>query len=302
VRRLAVTLWSVNISVLAPLGVRFGPARPRIICAVDWTIYRDSKIGRLPTVLRPAGLLARNAADAVVRRHNPYPYEADGLATRRFSPFLDDGDREFNAVYDKVIRNWYPADAVDIRWRAWLLTRFARQFGGFPSDAPANFAEFGTYRAGCAELILSTVRFAGPQRFFLFDTFEGIPRDERLTADERHGFYVDRYRSTSVEYVERVLAPWRDRIEICPGDVFETLERTETGPLAWVHLDLNASAPTVRALEYAYTRVVPGGLILFDDYGDLVFADQRRAIDAFLAEVPEEAIALPTGQAIVIKR
>jgi O-methyltransferase len=268
---------------------------------VDWTVHPNSKIGRLPILMRAPALVARNAADEIVRRRNPYAYEADGFATRRFSPFLDDGELEFNGAYAKAIRRWFPDDLVDIRWRAWLLTRLARQYGGFPSGSPANFAEFGTYRAGCAELVLSTVRFSDEQRFFLFDTFEGIPQNGRLTAGERQSRFVNRYRDTSVEYVERVLEPWRERIDICAGDVFDTLDDTETGPLAWVHLDLNASAPTVRALEYAHTRLVSGGLILFDDYGDQLFAEQRQAVDAFFAGTPEEAIALPTGQAIVIK-
>jgi O-methyltransferase len=269
---------------------------------LDWTVHPSSKIKRMPTALRPVALVVRNAADAVVRRRNPYPYEADGFATRRFSPFLAGGDIEFNRVYDKVIRRWFPDDHVDIRWRAWLLTRFARQFGGFPLEAPANFAEFGTYRAGCAELVLSTVRFSDEQRFFLFDTFEGIPHDARLTSGERISAFADRYHHTSVDYVKQVLEPWKPRIEICAGDVFDTLEHTDTGPLAWVHLDLNASAPTIRALEYSYEHVVSGGLILFDDYGDELFAEQRQAVDAFLAERPEKAIPLPTGQAIVLKR
>jgi O-methyltransferase len=247
-------------------------------------------------------LVARNAADAIARRRSPYRYEADGFATKHYSPFLDDRDLEFDAAYERAIRRWFPDKSVDIRWRAWLLTRFARQFEGFPSEAPANFAEFGTYRAGCAELVLSTVHFADEQRFFLFDTFTGIPQDEQLISTERSKQFVTRYRDTSVEYVERVLEPWRHRVEICAGDVFQTLEDTETGPLAWVHLDLNATAPTLRALDYTYPRVVPGGLLLFDDYGDHTFAPQRRQVDKFFAEVPEKAIALPTGQAIVIKR
>jgi len=269
---------------------------------VDWSVHPSSKIKRLPAPLRPAALAARNAADAIVRRRSPYEYEADGFATRRFSPFLAGGDVEFNAAYDRTIRRWYPDHYVDIRWRAWLLTQFARQFAGFPHEAPANFAEFGTYRAGCAELILSTVRFAAEQRFFLFDTFEGIPQNDQLTSGERNSAFVGRYRHTSVQYVERVLEPWEPRIEICAGDVFDTLEHIDTGPLAWVHLDLNASAPTVRALDYAYQHIVSGGLILLDDYGDQMFAEQRRAVDKFLAETPEKAIPLPTGQAIILKR
>ena len=71
--------------------------------------------------------------------------------------------------------------------------------------------------------------------------------------------------------------------------------------MAFAHIDLNAALPTVRAIEYAYPRLVRAGVIVFDDYGFMGYEDQRRAIDSFFAGKPDMPIALPTGQAIVIK-
>ncbi len=106
----------------------------------------------------------------------------------------------------------------------------------------------------------------------------------------------------SVEYVDDLLAPWRPAYEICPGDVFDTLPTTDVGPLSFAHIDLNAVAPSRFALEYAYSRVVSGGMIVFDDYGGAGFDDQRMEIDAFFGDLPETPIALPTSQAFVVKQ
>ena len=83
--------------------------------------------------------------------------------------------------------------------------------------------------------------------------------------------------------------------------MFETLKTTETGPLAFVHLDLNAAAPSEVALEYSYSRLVPGGIAVFDDYGWAEFEEQRKVIDRYFAGRKDGLIALPTGQAISVK-
>jgi predicted O-methyltransferase YrrM len=81
-----------------------------------------------------------------------------------------------------------------------------------------------------------------------------------------------------------------------------TLDDTETGPLAFVHMDMNAAAPTQRALEYAYPRLLSGAIIVFDDYGWNGLEAQRDVVDAFFSDKPEAVVALPTGQGLAIKR
>jgi len=224
-----------------------------------------------------------------------YPYEADGLATRHRSPFLEDA--EFSALYEQIAAKAWADEPVDVRWRVWLLTRFVRQCHGLAG----NLAEFGTYRGGYAFMILGTARLEPSQRLFLFDTFAGIPADNLTEAEEDHGF-AGRLADTSPERVNQLLSRWEGRYTLCEGDVFETLPRTDTGNLSFAHMDLNASAPTHAALEYAYPRLEEGGIMLFDDYGWTGYEDQRTAIEAFFADKAEEVLSLPTGQGVMIRR
>ena len=266
-----------------------------------------SRTARLPRLLQPPALLVQDAVTAVrsrrgraraAREAEPvYVFDSDGLATVHFSPFLS--DPEWNARYQELRREWFPDADVDLRWRLWLMTAVA----GHCSNLDGDFAEFGVYRAGCAFMIFATGAFGEDRRFFLFDTFGGIPAD-RLTDEEVEFGLAGAHSDTSVDYVRRRLEPWGDRIVLVPGDVNVTLRDADTGPLAFVHMDLNAAEPTRVALEYAYPRLVSGGMIVFDDYGQRGLEPQRAVVDNFFAESDqaEKVIAIPTGQGLLVKR
>jgi O-methyltransferase len=236
----------------------------------------------------------RRIVDAAYARATVRPtYKADGLTTLHYSPFVD--DTEFSALYDRMAQDWHQ-EVLDVRWRMWLFTRYALQARHLPGD----FAEFGVYRGGCAWMLLSLAELDPSRRLHLFDTFEGIP-DANLTDKEREEQFAGRLSDTSTQYVAELLRPWDPIPRLVAGDVFDTLPSTETGPLAFVHLDLNAARPTRHVLEHVYDRLVPGGLVVFDDYGWRGYEDQRREIDEFLRERPEVLVALPTGQAVLTK-
>jgi hypothetical protein len=232
-----------------------------------------------------------------VRRRPRYRYESDGLATVHYCPFVE--DVAFSSLYEEMATEWWVGHYVDARWRMWLLTRLARQCVALDG----NFAEFGVYRGGCAFMLLATTESLVERKLYLFDTFAGIP-DAHLSDHERSLGLGGRLADTSAGYVARRLERWSGRFEMCPGDVFDTVPAFETGPLALAHVDMNTSAPTVHVLNYAYTRLVRGAIIVFDDYGygweDS--QDERAAIDTFFADKPEQVVALPTGQGFVIKQ
>jgi hypothetical protein len=260
---------------------------------MDWTVYPNTRIADLPRPLRPPALLARNIAGL---RRPRYVYEDDGFATVHYTPFLED-EKEYSDLYWRIEPQWMPPGLdLDLRWRTWILTRLAQQ----ASRLEGNFAEFGSGRGGCAALILSTCRLGSGTRFFLFDTFSGIP-DSRLTPGESSDRFAGLWGENSREHVENFLTEWKDVIEICEGDVFDTLPATDTGSLSFVHVDLNASAPTKLALEYAYPRLVEGAIMVLDDYGWRKFEDQRQVIEEFFESRPEVITALPTGQGLVIR-
>jgi O-methyltransferase len=248
---------------------------------------------RLAGLVRLPRPVARGI-DAAYGRLSGWVYAADGLATVHYSPFLEDA--EFSQLYNRMARDWYPDEVIDARWRMWMLTRYALH----ARNLSGNYAEFGTYRGGCAWMLLSTVGLDPTRRFHPFDTYTGIPGD-KLTDDERKAGLSGHLSDTSVDYVTALLEPWDPIPQLWPGDVFNTIPAADTGALVFVHMDLNAAAPTLHVLEHMYDRVVPGGIVIFDDYGWSGYEDQRGAIEAFLRDRPEELIALPTGQAVLTK-
>ena len=149
-------------------------------------------------------------------------------------------------------------------------------------------------------MVLSGVGSHDGRSFFLFDTFEGIPETNLTDAEIQAGF-AGRLADTSLDEVRSRLGSWNQRLRFVAGDIFKTLPETETGPLAFVHIDLNAAAPTEVALQYAWERLVPSGVVLFDDYGWAEYEDQRRLIEKFFEGKKEAILALPTGQAMAIK-
>lgn len=261
---------------------------------------------RLPRPLQRPALAARNVLEGLpeplakpVHRalgwtEGQWAYESDGMATRHYSPFLE--DPEFNRRYEEMADEWYLTMRFDARWRMWLLTRYA----AYARNLPGNFAEFGVYRGGCSRMVLGTIDLQPDRRLYLFDTFTGIP-DDKLSAPEREVGMGGRLADTSADYVAQLLAAWDPIPVICKGDVFDTVPGVDTGPLAFVHLDLNAAAPTRHVLEHVYERLVPGGVIVFDDYGWDDYVEQRRTIDDFVQDRPEVVVALPTGQATLFK-
>lgn len=247
---------------------------------------RRPHISELPTALQPPARFLR----AIVKK-SPYSFEGDGFATWHYSPFM--ADAQFQSDYAKVSQTW---PGSDNRWRLWIMTRCATHC----ASLDGSFAEFGVYRGGCTYMVLSVCRPRSGRSYFLFDTFGGIPTTN-LTQQEVAAGFGGRLSDASVDEVRERLSPWKDQVKFVVGDVFDTLPSTETGPLAFGHLDLNAAAPTDFALKYVWSRLVAGGILVFDDYGWSQYSDQKKLIDAFFEDKKDSLIALPTGQAMVVK-
>ena len=262
---------------------------------MDWSLHESSRIAGLPRLMRGPALLARNLWPELTSRHG-YRYRADGIATHYHSPFL--GDDQFARHYADMVRWWYPAAAVDVRWRMWILVSLARSCRRLPSQ---HYAEFGSYRGGCAYMLLAMGALPPGGRLHLFDTFEGIP-PAQLTPAERGTAWSHRYLDASAEALQTHLDRWSEQVAIWPGDVLQTVPEPTITSLAFAHFDLNASAPTRHVLEAAWPLVCPGGIVVFDDYGEDAFLDQRVVVDAYFAHHGVELTALPTGQALAMKR
>ena len=116
------------------------------------------------------------------------------------------------------------------------------------------------------------------------------------------------YDANEPEIVLRVLedarldpAVIRDKVHLVKGFFDQTL-RTYERPIALLHLDCDLYQSYMDALRWLYDRVVPGGLILFDEYEDPAFPGGRKAIDEFLATKPEQVQSHPVGKSYIVKQ
>ena len=69
------------------------------------------------------------------------------------------------------------------------------------------------------------------------------------------------------------------------------LQRQPHTRLSFLHLDMDVKEPTAFALELLYERVVPGGLIVLDDYNAV--AGATDALDTFISQKKLKIQKLP---------
>lgn len=148
---------------------------------------------------------------------------------------------------------------------------------------PGGLAEVGVYRG---EMSWFIHRMLPDRPLYLFDTFEGFPRADL----PEHAGTDDRFRNTSVELVLRRIGDTRN-VVVRKGSVPETFANLEGERFAFVLLDLDLLAPTLRSLEFFYPRLSSGGYLMVHDYNSPESAGAcKQALDSFMAGRPEHII------------
>jgi O-methyltransferase len=189
-------------------------------------------------------------------------------------------------------------DTVDIHiewrihvccWAAW----HAKQLAG-------DFVECGTNTGIMSLAICHYIDFNSTgKRFFLFDTYRGIP-EEQIGPEEGHAREQNLAYRDCFETTKRNFSPF-PRAILVRGKVPETLQSRMIEKICYLMLDMNIAAPERAALSYLWDKIVPGGIVLFDDYGWLGYDAQKTAHDDFAAKQRVKILNLPTGQGMLIK-
>ena len=92
----------------------------------------------------------------------------------------------------------------------------------------------------------------------------------------------------------------KPNVVVTPGSVPESLVNAPD-KIAFLHIDMNGAAAEVAALEALFERLVPGALVVLDDYGWLVFQEQQQAELAWFEARGLPVLELPTGQGLVMR-
>ncbi len=139
--------------------------------------------------------------------------------------------------------------------------------------------------------------------FWLFDTYSGIP-DAQMTEAESNGIggwhNREAYQECFADAVAH-FAPW-PRCRLVRGMVPDTLATFPADHrVAYLSIDMNIVLPEIATIEFFWDRLVPGALVLLDDYGWSTHIAQKTAFDAFARAHGTMVLNLPTGQGLIIR-
>jgi O-methyltransferase len=210
-------------------------------------------------------------------------------------------------LYSKVVAprlRWQEADEFPRLWpsvrkrslvdqaRAQMLYQLARH----AACLDGTMAEIGVFRGGTAKILAHVADTRG-RKLHLFDTFAGMPEtDVKLDLLGKGDFA-----NTSLEDVRSFLASYRAPV-FHQGEFPATSGPVEGDRFSLVHCDADIASSVEACCEFFYPRLVPGGVIVFDDYGFTSTPGAKRVADAFFAKKPEPLLHLVTSQAIAIKQ
>lgn len=154
----------------------------------------------------------------------------------------------------------------------------------------ADFVECGCWKGHSTYIISKILSQHGfSNTFHVFDSFEG-GLSEKMEQDKnlRHRQSEDDIRyekkyfaSTEAELHDAIKE--FDFIKIYKGWIPTRFAEVERINFAFVHIDVDLYQPTLESLKFFFPRLLPGGVIVVDDYGYTQFPGAKRAVDELLA-------------------
>ncbi len=158
-------------------------------------------------------------------------------------------------------------------------------------DRDGDLAECGVYRGATLIPLGLYLKQHGIQKtLYGLDSFEGFGDVNYGGAVEtayitKHGNLSD----TSYNMVQAMVDRFglTKQTPLVRGFFDKTLSTIKDRRFCFVHLDVDLYNSYMVCLKFFYERMMPGGIILLDEYNDPPFPGCNRAVDEFLADKPE---------------
>jgi len=226
-------------------------------------------------------------------------YTADDFAVRSKNIGFLDEPAFAQAWHFAEARNkeGWKGNVPDIRWRAHTCC-FAASHG---LNLTGDFVECGVHTGILSATICAYLDFVRvPKKFFLFDTYCGIPApddaQEKEKAEARNkAIYFDCY-----DIVRETFKPFPN-VEIIKGMLPGTLKDVKLDKIAYLSIDLNNATYERQVIEELWDRLSPSAMVVIDDYAFAGFEDQYEMWNGFAAAQHRRILTLPTGQGLLVK-
>jgi hypothetical protein len=234
-----------------------------------------------------------------------YEQRRDGRVAKLFRQYVDDccdvRDASFDELYVAALRATETCPAP-LRRR----DRFLSLVRQLERVLPLNgmLAECGCFRGLSSYVICSRIKRHDPsfdgRGYEIYDSFQGLSApqgkdsapdggaDVTVTASMKAGQFA-----ASLEVVRRALMPFPG-IDYFPAWIPQGFRDDNEARYRFVHVDVDLYQPTKDSFEYFWPRLVPGGVVVCDDYN---WPGARRAVEEFCEAAGIRYDVTPENQA-----
>jgi len=197
-------------------------------------------------------------------------------------------DAEFLADYERFDRQNYRS--FDRKFAMKELLKLALA-------AEGDVVECGVFRGASAYLLAKAMAaYAPAKQLHLFDSFAGLSPPEPA-RDGSHWQAGDL--ACDLAEVAANLERFADRVVFHPGWIPEKFPKVGDKQFCFVHVDVDLYEPTRHVLAFFGKRLVPGGIVVCDDYGFETCQGARIAMEEYADAVKKLVVHLPTGQGVI---
>ena len=157
-----------------------------------------------------------------------------------------------------------------------------------------DFVECACYKGTTVRVICDAVDFSAhkDRHYYLYDLFDHDPSQPHHAMPEHS---KNLYASVKARFAGF------QNVTVTQGKVPEVLDQVAPQKIAFMHLDMNNADAEIGALEVLFERMVPGAVLILDDYGWLYYRAQKLAEDPWFEKFGYRVLELPTGQGLLIK-
>jgi O-methyltransferase len=179
-------------------------------------------------------------------------------------------------------------------YELWSLTREAAKIDG-------DILEVGVWRGGSGVMLAGAAREYGiDATVFLCDTFTGV-----VKAGSKDGMYKGgEHSDTSVDMVRELAG----KAGACNIEILQGIFPEETGNLIsdrtfrLVHIDVDVYDSTAEIVDWVWSRMPSGGIIVMDDYGSITCSGITTFMEEQRGKNDRTIIYNLNGHGIIIKR
>jgi hypothetical protein len=223
-----------------------------------------------------------------VKDDGPIPIDSDlhrhYLVATYPDPYITQPDnyRRFSDIWQKRMKLDYPwYDPL----RMLQLLTFLEIANKLPDG---DYAEFGVGGGAISKVIYGAMNEVST--LLCFDTFEGFAEEDVKIENEMFSRNIDvsMLSGSSIDAVRKCIIADDNseskRLEIVKGRLPSSFEQYLDRRFRFVHIDLDLYEPTRAMVEILYDQVLPGGVMMFHDYGCSLFPGVKRAVDEYFAK------------------